>query len=723
MVSRAEPWGRVVLEVSLRPFAPFDDGAIRRAAAELAEQWRPLLRTAESAAVLLWTADGSEILEWRGDMDAQLEWASWVGFCNTDADPYGHNVTPDRHAVPYRDDVAALTYGRLAAVVAGVKTAIGDIAVRPVEVGATFDSGPEFARSRFKYHTHPEIVAAGEDAGVGRVIRMVRPWSRLRADPGAYAAFPAGIPDGLSFGTFLGAQAQSFLGALGFDYFWFSNGFGFSSYAWTALGEVFDGETFRAERAAPLARDIVAFWEDFRRACDAPLEVRGTNFTAGLDAAVDGVPADVLYGRGFFRKPPPNSPWGPLNDDFGIEVTGHLSRIARLPGDGFPYRLYAHDPWFWQNPWRDFYGREAFDVSVPLALSRLDADGSIGVATDVEILTVDDESGRLDARDAAEIQVALATARATAPDAAGPVVWLYPFREYHALADADAHRRAFDEEWLIASAVNAGLPLATVVSTDDVEGTLAAGALDGCIVVTPRTTELTDPGAIAALRAAGIDVCVYGTSDAPARCEIDSAGPGRVARIATRSAIEAIDVDHNGLRTPRMRRGKDAPGHAIVDAVASLGVEVRSTSDAGIPPLVVVSRHDGGLQLAGYLADESARVGLRLPQGAPVFSHHAIDLVDGVAWSAPGRSPRREIRVLVEQSSDARVAHRELDPFPFGRTRRFRLTGLQSATVHVLPPTGVVSVTYSHGGRSRTAQTRGGVAELPDVTGELVVSW
>lgn len=42
-----------------------------------------------------------------------------------------------------------------------------------------------------------------------------------------YAAFPDGIPDGTPPGTFLGRQVNALFGALGFDFRWFSNGFGF----------------------------------------------------------------------------------------------------------------------------------------------------------------------------------------------------------------------------------------------------------------------------------------------------------------------------------------------------------------------------------------------------------------------------------------------------------------------------------------------------------------
>lgn len=718
-------WRRAVLECSLRPFAPFDAGAIDAAAHRLVEQWLPLLTASDSSAVLLWASDGSELLEWAGDLDTEVEWACWVGFNNTDADPYGHNVTPERRAVPYCDAPAPLRYRDIQAVVAGLRRALLAATGRPVEIGAIFDSGPEFAPSRFKFETHPEIVAAGEDVGIGRVIRMVRPWNRLHADRTRYAAFPDGIDEGLSFGGFLGRQASAYLPAMGFDYLWFSNGFGFSSFAWTTLGELYDAERFHPERRPALEAAILEFWADFHRECELPIEVRGTNFTAGLDAAVDGVPGQRLYDSGYFRLPPPNSPWGPLNRDFGIELTGQLSRIATLPGAGFPFRFYAHDPWFWQNPWRDFYGRQPFDIALPLALSRVDATGAVQPATDVEILTADDELGQFDARDALEIQAALAGARAIVPDAAGPVVWLYPFREYHQARDAAELRRVFEEEWLFTAAVNVGLPLSSVVSTDAVEGALAVGALQGCVVVTPHTTALCRPDLLRALREAGIDLCTYQVgADAADGLRIDpgSTTVGRLVQVTTGSAIARIDLDENGLRSPVMARGASSPGQALVEGLSRLGVSISWAGGGDEGPVLTLARHAGGLQLAAYCPDDTLRVGLRLSQGAPVFSSHEVSFDGSRSWLTPGRSWSAECRILVDQAEPGVLRHRELSPTPFGRLRRFEVSGLVDATVTLLRDS-ATAVECTVGDRRWTEPAGAAPVVVGRVSGAIEFSW
>ncbi|MGI5878904.1 MAG: hypothetical protein ACOX7W_09880 [Christensenellales bacterium] len=71
----------------------------------------------------------------------------------------------------------------------------------------------------------------------------------------------------------------------------------------------------------------------------------------GIEIATDGISFKDLYGGGFNFQPPPNSPWAALNGDFGLKLTGYMSRIAELPpGEGYPFRFYSHDPWWMNSP-------------------------------------------------------------------------------------------------------------------------------------------------------------------------------------------------------------------------------------------------------------------------------------------------------------------------------------------------------------------------------------
>jgi hypothetical protein len=67
-------------------------------------------------------------------------------------------------------------------------------------IGDTFDIGPEFAVSDFKYRRHNEI-CKGRKLDCGSFVDATLP---LKADDRPYAAYPTGIPEGTLFGTFLG---------------------------------------------------------------------------------------------------------------------------------------------------------------------------------------------------------------------------------------------------------------------------------------------------------------------------------------------------------------------------------------------------------------------------------------------------------------------------------------------------------------------------------------
>lgn len=552
----------VTLETSLKPFDAFDDASLRAGVEEMFTQWSTLLATAAECSLLLWISDGSEILDWAGDLDAPVVWADTIGFNNVDAEPYGEHKEPERVAVRYRDDPPALGYDRIRSLVRIIRET-GERRGIPTRVGATFDPGPEFAASAFKFRRHPEILARGADVGIGPIIEMVRHFSVLDADDHRYAAYPDGIPAGTRFGEFLGRQAEDYLAAMGFDYLWLSNGFGFSGYAWSELGESFDGAEFHTDRTAGLRARALEFWDDLRRELSVPIEVRGTNQSAGIDIGADSVPALEIYERGHIAGPPPNSPWGPLNEDFGIEICGYLSRIAMLPrgSEGYRFRFYANDPWFWQQPWWDFYHRETFDIHLPLSVARVTGDGMIQPPREVNILSIDTAHGVLDERCAREVGTAIAIDLETRPDAAGPLVWVYPFREYHEAmaADPETIARPYAEDWYLSAAITAGLPLNTVVSTDEVAGAQRSGALASSILIVPAgalTAHVV--AALHAHRDGGGDVVVYGSlrgvsEEALGLLGLDRADAGDAAAVVEGDL--ALVTDLVGDRLPGGRRG------------------------------------------------------------------------------------------------------------------------------------------------------------------------
>lgn len=481
----------VTLEMSFKPFKDgFSPANVEKVCRELFRQWDALTRHAERIQIMLWTSDGSEILEFTGELDTEMAWAMYIGGANRS---HTFQYDPKREALHARHyDYCAnppkLTYRTYAAVIAALKRIGGELTGKPVAVGATFDPGPEFAKSRFKYEWHPEVCLG---ASMGEAT-MVCCYAHLKGDTRRYAAYPAGIPDGLPFGTFLGKQSKLFLAAMGFDYLWLSNGFGFGMETWGVKGAVFKGDRFDPARRHECGEKNLEFWKLLRAELPTtPIETRGTNLLTGTDIGGDGVPLRAIYRGGFNLQAPPNSPWAALDNDFGLELTGWMSHIAELPADNrsFPFRYYIHDPWWLNSPWLDRYGREAHDIFLPGAVSRMEADGSVQIADHLNMLTVDDSLGDMPVRVPNEVIPHLLECRRTAPDQAGPLLWAYPFDEYHDHAfgaDAAVEEPWFGD-WLIRGAINEGLPLNTVVTTTNflriADATPAAVA--GRILVTP----------------------------------------------------------------------------------------------------------------------------------------------------------------------------------------------------------------------------------------------
>jgi hypothetical protein len=463
---KGQSFQNITLEASLKPFKKNEKAYIRAVAHEMFTQWHSLLRHADTVSVMLWTADGSEILDYKGTMDQPLEWAKYIGNPNTQHEVGSgpDSLSIHQRAYLYQDNPPDFTYGDLAFIVKALKEEGRKVTGKPIMVGATFDPGPEFAKSSFKYEKHPEILGG---TAMGHK-SFVDCYSVLNADNEAYAGFPNGIPDQTPFGVFFGRQSQHFLTDLGFNYIWLSNGFGFGAEGWSSTGATFNGKKFFQDKLADYSDKVLDFWKLFREECpEFPIQTRGTNLSVGADLARDAVNLKNIYEGNFNMLPPPNSPWAALDGDFGLEMAGYMSRMAELPDNRFPFRYYTHDPWWLNSPWLDRYGREPHDIYLPLAVARIDEKGEMGVPTHLNFLTIDDTYGNMPTQVPDEVIPHILKARYDQPTAPGPVVWVYPFDEYHDWARNYTNRlpEIYYGDWFIRQAINSGFPLNTVIST------------------------------------------------------------------------------------------------------------------------------------------------------------------------------------------------------------------------------------------------------------------
>ena len=503
------PVGRVCLEISLKPFGlDLSDIGIEHTCRELFDGWRELIRHATGVAVLMWTSDGSEILEYDGNLDSSFDWARYIGIGNPKKelppwDPEGDEL----HSRPvlYMDNPPTMRYSDLRRIIAAIKRIGREQTGFNVEVGETFDPGPEFAYSDFKFHRHPEL-----NKGTLMDNLWIHCAGRLKADDYHYAAYPDGIPEGTGFGRFLGEQFMALKADVGFDFIWLSNGFGFSLQSWNWLGELFDGRHFNYANAAAIQKSIETFWQEFTAVTgNIRIETRGSNLSTGMDISAHGCPVDAIY-----RYPivaPPNSPWAALNFRFGLELAGYMSRIACLPENGYLFRYYTHDPWWHNSPWFDRYDRQPHDILLPLTVARMDSQGKVTPPIGINLLSADDSYGQLPRRCPVEVTPFLLDAYSHYPDEPGPVTWLYPFASYVQLGLREGRMSEFFmDDWLIENAIDQGLPLNSVV-TDSIflEADVAPYQDKILVMPVPHAGTPADQALEKALKA-GCRVLLYG---------------------------------------------------------------------------------------------------------------------------------------------------------------------------------------------------------------------
>lgn len=588
----------ITLEMSLKPFKSTDEAYMRGVVERIFEQWKILIGDAEEVSVLLWTADGSEILDWHGDYDEEMEWAKYIGGANCLPshidrvnDPEGIGL--HSRAYFYMDNPPIFTFGTLKKIVSLIKE-IGKkhYPDKRIRVGETFDPGPEFAVSKFKYIRHNEVCRGSAMGGNA----FVCCYDTLHADSTKYAAYPNGIEEGTPFATFFGKQSQMFLDAIGFDYLWLSNGFGFGMEPWGTTGAIFDGKGFDVSRFDDVKEKILGFWKLFRKECNYRIETRGTNLTVGIDLASDGVPLKDIYEGNFNLLPPPNSPWAALDGNFGLELAGYMSRIASLPADEYLFRYYVHDPWWQNSPWNDRYEGLPHDIYLPLAVCRLDENASAKLPTHLNILSIDNSFGDMPDFCAHEPSVHINKALRFAPDAPSDVVWIYPFSEYHENRDEQSIREMFFADWYICCAINHGFPLSSVISADSFISSLGTNphAYDGRVLVStvPAAGSEYESKIIGCVKS-GIKVIFYGNAGRASDDFLKMAG----ISILADEKYGAMDIEFEN-ETDSLKHGKISKVINHRKITCAEGINAEMAEGAHAKPFVKI-----GGRIAGTYSD------------------------------------------------------------------------------------------------------------------------
>lgn len=458
---------QVNLEVSMKVFKQNDKDYIYHVVNRIFDHWAPLLKGREAISVLFWVSDGSNILDYTGNLDEEIEWDYFMGCAKMETLKEGEERDVNLHEknVRYRKNLPVVTHRTIKDIVSVIKE-VGRkrYPATEITVGIPFDIGPEFARSKFKYERHPEICTG---SGEGE-FTFVNSYGLLAADDYPYAGFTGGVPEGTPFGVLLGRQTNIYLQDLDLDYLWLSNGVGFSASSWSAVGEVFDGRQFHIDKFEEVQGKVFSFWEDFRRECpDYPIYTRGTNFSAGIDYVKDAVGLYKIYNAGLNIVPPPNSPWAALNENYGLELMGHMTRNCELPGKSYMFRYYLHDCWWVNSPWYDRYGGTPQDIYLPMAISRIDENGKTQSADILNIFTLDNTYGDMPDHCVQETIPHFMKAEKDCPDEAAPFVWVYPLREYTTALGEKELVKILTGDLFICRAIACGFPLSSVVSCDN----------------------------------------------------------------------------------------------------------------------------------------------------------------------------------------------------------------------------------------------------------------
>ena len=243
-----------------------------------------------------------------------------------------------------------------------------------------------------------------------------------------------------------------------------------------------------------------------------------------------------------------------------------------------------------------------------------------------------------------------------APDTPAPLVWVYPMREYTAAHSEEALAEMNIGDNFICSAINGGLPLCCVTSTDSF---LNHGAeiYSGRIIISPSPESKELRAKLYSLADMGVGVVIYAT-------------PGMLERLDDACGITKID-------------STSAP-EAIIAALENYGYSIRfdKKEDGVKPPTIALYGVRGGLMLSAYSANTTTDTRLRFPLGAPIFCGIDAEISDGYSSYRFSRSEHRECRIFLEQASGT-VVCREAAPVS-ARYRRFiRISGLRDATVHL----------------------------------------
>ena len=361
-----------------------------------------------------------------------------------------------------------------------------------------------------------------------------------------------------------------------------------------------------------------------------------------------------------------------------------MSRICELPDKEFLFRFYIHDPWWRNSPWYDRYDGYAYDIYLPMAISRVNEEGKVQSANRFYILSIDNSDGNMPDSCINEPMPHILKAEKNASDEMPFLVWLYPLKEYTRAKTANELSEMYHADVFISNAINNGFPLNCVVSTD-IFNKINNDRFKGKILVTPIIKEAKTLAKLSSFISSGGKIIVYGTHDELKRYPL------------TNNGVETVCVEDNPS--------------AMLEKLEKFDYQIRFNTRKNVIKLPVwnMARSNNGNFFSVYNPDTTTNILMKFPLGAPVLQGEETEIVDGFAKFRFSRCEHKECRIFVKQTSGV-ISASEETPVSFKYRRRIRVTGFKNATVYYFPEEyckEYIAVTKTH----------------PDYTPQLLDGW
>lgn len=191
--------------------------------------------------VVFCTGNGDHVLSYRGvgHVSDAFDWARYNCYAGESVGHHAHNLDwlarvregGERSFNPYSAGPMFILSEQLMdyAVLGGIYRAFrAEAAARDVRLTLLeyLEPGPEFCRSEWKTHLHPEAARGTADAGGNIATGVIDVTAALHGDSRTYAAYPDGIPEGLLTGDFVARQTAAFVRDFELDGVFLGNQFG-----------------------------------------------------------------------------------------------------------------------------------------------------------------------------------------------------------------------------------------------------------------------------------------------------------------------------------------------------------------------------------------------------------------------------------------------------------------------------------------------------------------